>query len=193
MGELYRLDFKSGKSYIGITRNTACFRFIGHKSAAEKSAKGIIYSAWRKHGKPSLVVLAVLEEKDLYEAEKRAIAVFGTRYPQGYNMTDGGETPPSLSPEVATKISKALKGRRVPEETRLLISKSRTGMKHTEKTKRNMSKAQKGRTFSPLAIKRMAAAKTGKKLSSEVKKKMSESQRARRAAEGCTPQRWRYP
>lgn len=193
MGELYRLDFASGKAYIGITIKTAAHRFIGHRRAARSSGKGVVYKAWRKYGEPVLTVLAVVCDRDLYETERRAIKVFGTRYPHGYNFTDGGDIPPSLAPEVAEKISFALKGRSLPHELRRRLSKIVTGRKHTEEAKRNMSKAQKGKYVSPSAKKKMAAAKLGGKLPLDVRVKMSTAQRMRRLSEGCTPQRWRYP
>jgi len=185
MAELYRLDFPSGKSYIGITKHTALMRFDSHGRCAAKSSKGIVYHAWRKYGAPKLVTLAVLTEDDMLEAEKRAIVVFGTRHPNGYNMTDGGDIPPSLSPEVANKIRMKLKGRKLSDERRLALSRAVTGRKHTEEAKLNMSRAQKGKIISAIGRARMAAAKLGTTAPPEKKAKMSASQKARRKREGC--------
>lgn len=185
MAELYRLDFSSGKSYIGITKHTALKRFYFHGKSAANSGKGVVYHAWRKYGPPRLVTLAVLTDADMLDAEKRAIVVFGTRHPNGYNMTDGGDIPPSLSPEVANKIRMKLKGRKLSYERRLALSKVVTGRRHTEEAKKNMSIAQKGKVISEIGRMRMAAAKLGTKASPEKKAKMSKSQKARRKREGC--------
>lgn len=192
MGELYRLDFASGKSYIGVTRHTAAFRFAHHKRAAKKSSKGIVYNVWRRDGEPRLVVLAVVDNRDLYETERRAVAVFGTRYPLGYNMTDGGDVPPSLSPEVAQKIAMKLRGRTVPAEQRLRQSEAMRGRKRAPESVARSALARRGQIVSLETRAKQAAAKLGTKRTAEVRAKMSEAQRKRRAAEGCVPQRWRY-
>lgn len=193
MGELYRLDFSSGRSYIGITRTTARMRYARHRRSAKNCAKGVVYSAWRKYGEPRLVVLAAVSNADLYETERRAIAIYGTRYPSGYNFTDGGDIPPSLTPEVAEKIRRALKGRKLSPERRARLSAVVTGRRHTDEARVNMSRAQKGRVMTLEHRAKLAAAKRGTVRSPEVRSKMSTSQRARREKEGCAPQRWRYP
>jgi len=188
MGELYRLDFISGKSYIGITRKTAAERFYGHLKAVKNSAKGIVYHAWRKYGDPKLTVLAVLDNKELCEAEIKAIKSYNTKYPHGYNITDGGDSPPSLNPDVAKKISNALKGRKVPEETRLRIAESLKGRKHTTQSKDKMSISQKGIKPSEEAKKRMSNAAKGREYSNERKLKMAKAQQDRRRREGFSKQ-----
>lgn len=193
MAELYRLDFASGKSYIGITRHTAAYRFEGHRRAARRSGKGVVYNAWRKHGEPTLTVLATLSESDMLAAEKRAIVDHGTRWPNGYNFTDGGDTPPSLDKAVAAKISAALKGRKLSQDQIERLRAATKGRKHTAEAKVRMSLAQRGKEVSELARGKMAAAKRGTKATGAVRAKMSAAQQKRRALEGCTPQRWRYP
>lgn len=183
MPELYRLDFASGRAYIGVTRHTAAARFSDHRRAARSSAKGVLYGAWRKHGEPRLTVLAILALGDMYDAERRAVAVYGTRFPQGYNLTDGGDVPPSLSPEVARKISQALRGRTLSTERRLHIASVLAGRRHTPEARARMSKAQTGRKFSVAHIEKLAAAKRGRPLPARTRANMSAAQRARRRAE----------
>lgn len=185
MGELYRLDFPSGKSYIGITRHTAAHRYKGHLKVSEKSGKGVIYRAWRKHGPPKLVVLAVISEADLYETERRAVAAYGTRHPHGYNATDGGDIPPSLDPLIAKKIGDALRGRKLPEDVRLKLVAAVTGRLHSAEAKKRMSEAQKGRKMTAEHRANLAKAKVGGSIPIAVREKMSEAQRARREREGC--------
>jgi len=192
MGELYRLDFSNGKSYIGITIKTATERFKGHRYNAKRSNKGVVYKAWNKYGEPKLNVLAILQNDDLYEAEKRAIKAFNTKYPNGYNFTDGGDIPPSLDKRVAEKIAIKLRGRKLPEEQKTRIAKASTGRKHSKESIEKMKKVQKGKIVSKEARKKMAKAKLGGILPIETRVKMSEAQRKRRLDEGCTPNRKRY-
>lgn len=110
MGQVYKLEFASGKSYIGITTKTAVERFAGHRDSVVKGSKNPVHCAWRKHGEPVLTVLAVVEYRDLAETEIRAIKAFNTLVPNGYNVLEGGQTSPLLNPEVAAKISRLMAG-----------------------------------------------------------------------------------
>ena len=188
MGELYRLDFASGKAYIGITRRTAAERFEDHRRAARKSGKGVVYAAWRKHGEPRLSVLCVIEnEAALLLAERDAIARLGTLHPAGYNLGAGGDVPPSLNPVVAEKIRRRLKGRPQPREQVLARAETARGRKASAEAVENMRVAQRGRTFTEEARARMAAAATGRKHSPETRQRMAEAQRARRLSETLHP------
>lgn len=53
MGELYKLNFPNGKSYIGIASNGAIGRLCEHRWKAMK-LDYLLYKAWRKHGEPVL-------------------------------------------------------------------------------------------------------------------------------------------
>jgi len=72
-----------------------------------------VHCAWRKHGEPVCTVLAEFDSQDaLHAAEISAISEFGTMSPDGYNVSTGGDTAPSINPEVAAKISARAKGRK---------------------------------------------------------------------------------
>lgn len=175
MGLLYKLDFTSGKSYIGVTCRNASIRFKEHMDSVEGDSGCLVHQAWRKYGPPTKVkVLAEVEDYMLMETEQKAIATFGTMIPRGYNMTPGGETSPTSIPEIAQKVSVAMKGHSVSQATRQKLSdalKGRpldpdrykkfvmywVGKKHTSETKRKMSAAQKGRTFSEGTRAKMSA------------------------------------
>ena len=175
MGQLYRLDFASGKSYIGITEQTARSRFNGHAESARKGSPCAVHRAWRKHGAPKLVVLAVLHSHQLKPTEQRAVRVFGTYGPNGYNMTPGGEVSPTTVPEIAARVG--VKG-----------NKNALGYKHTPETKALISKARLGKKLPPLsesARKKISAALLGnkhllgKKFSLETREKMSRASKGR--------------
>jgi hypothetical protein len=187
MGELYRLDFASGKSYIGVAFTTALRRYTAHARQARRGNQQLVYRAWRKHGAPKLVVLAALPHAELWRAEQCAIAAFGTFAPGGYNMTADGSSPPIVTPEVGRKISAALTGRKLSDKHRKNVAAAVLGRKHTAEARVNMSRAQKGKTFSKKHRAKLAAAKLGTTRPVEIRMKMSASQRARRIREGCTP------
>ena len=151
MGELYRLDFPNGKSYIGISFSTAQARFKGHRHAASSGKiKTPLYSTWKKYGEPTLIVLARIPNEKLAKAEIRAIKKLNTIHPFGCNLHRGGTTSPMTIPEVVAR---------------------RTGWRHSEEAKKKISDAQKRR--SPESIERSAAGNRGKKVSPEARKKMS--------------------
>lgn len=93
MGELYRLDFPNGKSYIGITSKTAQKRFSTHVDKSRR-ANYPVSNAIRKYGEDSVKVntLVIADDWDyLCDLEIKAIKVYGTFSPLGYNLTKGGD------------------------------------------------------------------------------------------------------
>lgn len=95
MGCLYSLTSPSGKSYLGITLKSVEKRFAKHvEHALGKRENGVLYSALRKYSPETFKVESLVIANDwayLCDLEKKAIVAFGSRYPSGYNMTDGGE------------------------------------------------------------------------------------------------------
>lgn len=204
MGELYKLDFVNGKSYIGISVKGAAHRYLAHKGRAKSNCKTStpLYNAWRKHGAPTMTVLAVLEDRELASTEQRAIAAYGTLFPEGYNLTVGGEVSPMTLPEVRAKVSAALMGREIPASTRAAVSLASKGNKHTlgmkvhsEEHKAMMSEKMKGNSFAKghaMSEERRKATSerskgnaynVGRRASEETKEKMRLAQAARRQRE----------
>lgn len=91
-GCIYRLEFPSGKSYIGQTTWSAEIRLRVHLQDARKGSKCIVHYAIRKYGKPKLFVLEenvpieMLNDREIYHIKNWA-----TLSPYGYNLTGGGE------------------------------------------------------------------------------------------------------
>lgn len=113
MHTLYKLTFKSGKSYIGQTVSKMQTRFTQHRAAANRGSKLPVHCAWRAHGEPELQVIGSYDShEELHQAEISAIASHGTLAPKGYNVGYGGETAPSKNPDVARKIAEKAKGRK---------------------------------------------------------------------------------
>ena len=151
---LYVLIFANNKKYIGITTNSVASRYRQHKTEARCGTNRAVYNAWRKHGEPDLQVLAELEDDDLAAAEVRAIAVFGTSVPFGYNTSSGGDISPMKNPDVAKKA----------------VSTRRAGVGY---------KQLLGKKMSPEVCAAMSARMLGKKLSPETKAKVVAAIRAR--------------
>lgn len=160
MAELYKLDFPNGKSYLGVTRKTGLARYEGHRYHAERGGKYPLYRAWRRLGAPKLTVLAKVEEHMLGETEIRAIQVFRTMLPNGYNVLPGGE----FSPVHA-----------------------RLGKKHSKKARAKMSEAAKKRSASPAEREKMSERQKAFMSSAKgvrTRRKIAAVQRARMSGPG---------
>ena len=167
MGHLYMLTFENGKAYIGISSVSAHVRFRKHKSDSSH-AKTLVYRAWRKYGEPEMTVLAVVANEDLAATEVRAISAFGTFGSGGYNMTIGGDLPPTLNPEIA----------RHPDRLRKL-SLAHKGRVHSPATRFANAERMFEHFSNPEERLRQSARMVGKRHSDDTLKKMSDSQSKR--------------
>lgn len=97
IGDLYKLDFVGGKSYIGASTYTAEKRYNIHKKAVLRGSPIPVHEAWRNLGDPKLTILkrGVSEEK-LWSLEIKAIVQHGTLLPYGYNAQPGRVFPPGM-------------------------------------------------------------------------------------------------
>lgn len=89
----------------------------------------------KKYGSESFV-LSVLATSDdwteLCALETKFISELGTKYPGGYNLTDGGEgcvgLPEMYSRARGEKISKSLRGKKLSDSHRESLSKAHKGL-----------------------------------------------------------------
>ena len=123
-------------------------------------------------------------EEEMCSDEQYYIKVFKTLWPNGYNLTEGGEGCAACE-ETRKKISESNKGKTLSEEHRRKLSEAKKGRpscmlgkKHSEETKKKM----KGKHLSEETKKKMSeslkgrpSGMLGKKHSEETKKKMSEA------------------
>lgn len=95
---VYKLDFPNGKSYVGMTKNLGGRMDIYERVYAEKETK--VHLAIREFGLGSLCVSILSEPKNLHDWEKELvlsvleisyIKQYDTIYPNGYNVSLGGE------------------------------------------------------------------------------------------------------
>jgi len=178
MGQLYQLTCPNGKSYIGVTEKTARERFRTHVHQRHSRAYAL-YAAIRRYGWQAIQVrtLVIGAMNYLLELEQQAIKVFGTKAPNGYNLTDGGEVPRGLTAESRAKMSALHKGN------------AHHSMPHSAETKARMSAARKGRQVSDAHRERTRKAwlgntiMVGRKLSEETRRTMSGSHKGRTFSE----------
>ena len=134
----------SRKSYIGKSIDPN-HRWRGHQSDAKNGSKYHFHNAIRKYGAENFVMeilYVTIFLGDIYEKEIQFISKYDT-YKNGYNMTHGGEHPPSWkgrkhSSNTKRKISEARKNSK-PEQN------SMYGKIHTEETKKKMSESAKNK------------------------------------------------
>ncbi len=184
---IYRLTSRtSGKSYLGKTKDLN-HRIRRHVCYARHGSTYALHRAIRKYGFDDfeLTVMAGLQtEEEAFEAERELIRSEGTKAPNGYNMTDGGEGPSGCYPSEATRLKRSLslKGRAPAESTKRAAIAHNTGRKRSFESRQKQSESMSGRRLSDEHRARIAAAATGRKmgpLSAEHRKKVSDGQRGK--------------
>lgn len=166
---LYRILFRSGKAYIGVTKHP------DKRLPEHAAADTLIGRAIRKHGACSFrfQILAVCPSYEYaYALERRAISRFNTLPPFGYNISEGGPNGIGHSEETRRKIGESKRGNAYT-----------LGLVHTEESKVKMSLASKGRgagkTLSEETRKKIAVAHTGQRRSEEARRRMSAAAKGR--------------
>ncbi len=188
-GCLYRLTFPSGKVYIGITKNSAAARFAAHVSFATTGKRlCAVHHAILKHGADSVRVetLAVVDDwQKLPAMEVEAIKLNGSKFPNGYNLTDGGEGTIGVirSAEVRAKHSAAKKGRPLNKETMEKAWAASRGRVKTDAERAKISASHKGKKKSPEHIAKIADAQRGRTLSLEARAHLSALYQGRKFSE----------
>ena len=161
MGFVYCATNKiNGKKYVGFSSRPIGVRISVHKYDASSGEGYLFHKAIRKYGWENFEWKILLDDVDICDLgyfETFFVKKLGTKVPNGYNLTDGGEGVP---------------GRIVSPELRKKISESNRGKKKSETHKRNMSEAAKKRIRTP--EEKEAILKGLNRL--DVRKKISESQ-----------------
>ena len=165
MGVIYKITCTlNGKSYVGQTRQKLGRRITEHKRDSNRDRPGIDH-AIHVHGWKNFTVevLETCPVEKMDERERHFIKLLGTKAPNGYNLTDGGDGGRGCSPSAETraKLSAKLKGR--PAHNK--------GVKHTAEARAKMSAAHKASGNRP-------PDHTGKKRSPETLAKMSAAAKA---------------
>lgn len=150
---------RSRKQYVGITSRRN--RFDAHCYNASAGRVGALYNAIRKYGQKSFTYAILCQCADAETAkrlEQKHIKRLGTRSPQGYNLTDGGD---------------GLVGLKHSSKTRRYMSKLHSLRQRDRALRRRTSKALQGKKKTPEHVAKVAAALRGKTLSVETRAKIA--------------------
>lgn len=164
MGCVYlAVNLVNGKRYVGKTVGRMYVRRRSHiresVSVGRRQCRAF-HSALRKYGVGSFkwsVLYVSDDERKLHRAEKRYIRRLMAKAPNGYNLTDGGEGVSGMAVSEKTRalLSLAGKGRVMPVEVRLKLSRlkkgKKTGQKHSLATRLKMSLAHKGKKYKSMS------------------------------------------
>ena len=197
-GYLYKVTSPSGRSYIGKTHKSVSLRWYGHAHSGGQHTCSALHNAIAKYSPESftVVVLAMLPISELCAAERNAIVVRGTRAPNGYNLTDGGDGVPGCyrspesrrkqsiamagrksTPEAVAKVVAALLRRGPPsEETRKRIALAHTGVKHSPERCKANGDGHRGLVQSEETRAKRSRSLTGIKRSPETRRRMAIAQ-----------------
>jgi group I intron endonuclease len=120
MASIYLIrNLIDGKGYVGQTEMTIARRWSGHKSDARRNDT-FLYQAMRKHSIENFTIEEVVscDSSLLNDLEKHYIQFYGTHFStgHGYNLTEGGDNPPSAkglkrTAETRARMSEAAKNR----------------------------------------------------------------------------------
>lgn len=90
--DIYKItNLKNGKIYIGQSVN-ASHRWEQHVSASKHNPRCVIDQAIAKYGQENFSIIIIERTENFDEAEKRYIEEFNCRVPNGYNVTEGGQS-----------------------------------------------------------------------------------------------------
>jgi group I intron endonuclease len=195
MAHLYRITSPSSKQYIGITSKSVNIRWSIHVAEAKAGSQTALHRAIRKYGAHVFLkeILVIGDYDYVKNLEPKAIEVFGTFTPDGYNLTRGGDGVVGriVTQEQREAIRVATTKRMLDESQRENLRQKNLGKKMPEDVKKKISESlkktfqkkphqSKGVKLSDERKKRISLFLTGnaytkgKKLSDEHKKKLSD-------------------
>lgn len=126
----------NNKKYIGITRNIPERRWNNGRGYINNIYFSRAIEKYGWHNFSHEILYTDLTKEQAEEIEIKLIKEYDTaNHKHGYNIELGGNGKGRVTIETRQKISKALKGHKTSEETRLKISLSNTGKKHPNKPK----------------------------------------------------------
>lgn len=112
----------NGKKYVGVTTNGYKNRFANHVWHSRKLSGSCraLYNAMRKYGQESFTVELIdtaSSFEEMNNLEREHILALNTLYPNGYNLTDGGDAG-VFSENTRKMMSERLKGKPLGEKNR---------------------------------------------------------------------------
>ena len=99
MGTIYKItNTLDNKIYVGQTTRNITERWREHKSRSAPSDGTYLHNAIAKYGEDNFVIeeIDTCSDDELNNREIEWIAILDTMYPNGYNLTKGGEGNPKI-------------------------------------------------------------------------------------------------
>jgi len=192
----------NGKCYIGQSQFSLLLRWKRHCVKAKAGSPYYFHNAIRKYG-PNAFEHKILWEgtvsKNTLDAiESTFIFMKNTKFPLGYNISDGGKGNSGfhhtkearikigsagmgkiMSLETRQKLSEAHKNKRLSKETKQKIRLANLGKIRPIEDCLKISRAQTGRKLSKEWKDNIRKSRLGTKRSDETKKKMSDMRRGK--------------
>ncbi|MBQ9441872.1 MAG: GIY-YIG nuclease family protein [Selenomonadaceae bacterium] len=153
MAVIYKItNLENGKIYVGQT-----VQFEKRMKQHQHSKKTGVDAAIKKYGWEnfSVEILEECPEEMLDEREIFWIAKLNSMFPNGYNLTSGGERKKFVSAESIAKMSAKLKGRFAGEQNPFY------GKHHTEEAKAKNGAAHRGTHHTAETRAKMSAKQSG--------------------------------
>jgi len=186
-----------GFGYVGQTLQILEKRIKQHNKK-RLNPKQYFHCALKKHGMEmftwEIVDSSAKNQEELDILEDKYISLFGTLFPNGYNLTTGGKKSKFVD-DVKERMSESQKIKVFTEDHRKSLSISATGRILSEEIKEKISKANKGRRLSEEHKKKLLIANSrphseetkrkisiahkGKTISEEQKRKLADSHRGK--------------
>lgn len=142
------LNLKTGFRYVGQTVSVLRKRWNGHCQSAKSGRGWELSKAIREHGSDTfqLKILCECETKqDLNVAERKFIAELNTVWPNGYNMTNGGEGPCEVTRQLISQRTKEAMSKLDPswkERQKIAIQSEEVRNKISESTREAMQRPE---------------------------------------------------
>lgn len=162
----------NGKKYVGLcTKNiNESLNYYGSGTLFTKSFK--------KYGKHNFVK-EILEDNlsynNIHEREIYWISKINSKYPNGYNLCDGGRGGLNPSDITRRKLSESHLGKKLTEEQKRKISEKSKNRKHTEESKNKLRIAHTGKKHSEETKLKISNISKNRKVSILTRKKISDS------------------
>jgi group I intron endonuclease len=158
----------NGKQYIGQTTQPVAIRWTQHVRESRRLHLPL-YAAIRKYGATSFI-LSVLgsasSQEELNQLEMGFIDAYNTLDRDfGYNLHEGGNKPPLMTPETAAKSGLSRRGRKRPQHVIDAVRRAQLGNTHklgkevSSETRQKIGKAHKGMKHTPESIEKIKKAR----------------------------------
>lgn len=174
----------TGKQYLGSTCNIAR-RWSEHRRQLRKGThhSPLLQNAWNKYGSDAFQFEALwrvraVRECLLYE-EQLALNLLPSQY--NIRKVAGSHLGAKRPPETGRRISAALKGHAVSQETRRRIGQANRGRKRTAEQRAVISR--NSAAISDETRRKLSQAGTGRKHSEETRRRISEANKGRPPSE----------